>query len=121
MCGAVPPPDTPRARDEQRPSTQHKVAGLAKLGTGLAVVAGEVVEGAHHPALADALVIADVAIPAAVLLLVFAVITRGSQQTCDRVFRLLRWLANRPEPPAPGPVRPPSGSAPPASTSHASP
>jgi len=36
-----------------------------------------------------------------VLLVLMIVIVFGSDQRCNRVFRLLRWLANRPEPPAP--------------------
>jgi hypothetical protein len=78
------------------------------------MLAAEVAEGALHPALADALAIADLAIPVACALIVFAVITLGSEQTCNRVFRFLRWIANRPEPPAPGSPQPP------APTSHAS-
>jgi hypothetical protein len=50
---------------------------------------------------AEALAIADVSIPVILLFLLLAVIVRGSQQTCDRVFRLLRWITNRSEPSAP--------------------
>lgn len=78
------------------------------------IVAAEVAEGALHPAIAEALAIADLAVPVACLLVVLGVIIRGSQQTCDRVFRFLRWMTNRPEPVAPGSPQPP------ASTSHAS-
>jgi hypothetical protein len=130
MCGAVPPPITPRPVDQQSSSTRHKAAGWAKLGTGLLVLAGEVAEGWLHPALADALAIADVAIPVASMLIVFAAIIFGSDQTCERVFRFLRWVTNRPEPPAPGstpPTTPGSGPSPAAgsaspssSNSHAS-
>lgn len=93
---------------------RHKAAGWAKLGTGLIMLASEVVEGVLHPELAEALAVADLAIPVACMLIVFAVITLGSEQTCDRVFRFLRWITNRPEPPAPGSPQPPTP------TSHAS-
>jgi hypothetical protein len=86
------------------PSTRNRAAGWAKLGTGLGIIAAEAAEEALHPGLAEALAIADLAIPAVTLLIVFAVIIRGSQQTCERVFRLLRWITNRPEPAAPEPA-----------------
>jgi hypothetical protein len=38
----------------------------------------------------------------AIGLVLVGAILWGSSQTCERVFRLLRWAANRPEPPAPG-------------------
>jgi hypothetical protein len=34
-----------------------------------------------------------------VVLIVMTAIIVGNSQTCEQVFRLLRWLANRPEPP----------------------
>jgi hypothetical protein len=34
-------------------------------------------------------------------LIVFGIVVYGTQDRVDRVFRLLRWLYNRPEPPAP--------------------
>jgi hypothetical protein len=114
VCGVVPPPDNSGAANLQASPSRHRAAGWAKLGTGLVVLASEVAEGVFHPALADALAIADVAIPVAGMLVVFAVITRGSKETCERVFRFLRWIANRPEPPAPGSPQPP------VSSSHAS-
>lgn len=115
MCGVVPPTTTSGAADPQSPPARHRAAGWAKLGTGLVVLAGEVAEGAFHPALADALAIADVAIPVAFTLIVFAAITLGSEETCNRVFRFLRWMTNRPEPPAPASPPPQSPA------SHASP
>lgn len=110
----MPPSNNSGAPNPPGPPTRHRAAGWTKLGTGLVILAGEAAEGTLHPAMADALAIADVAIPVACMLVVFAVITRGSEQTCERVFRLLRWMTNRPEPPAPGSPQPP------ASGSHAS-
>jgi hypothetical protein len=51
-----------------------------------------------HPALGEALAAVDVIVP----LVLLAAILRGSAETCERVFRLLRWAANQPEPPGPG-------------------
>lgn len=56
-----------------------------------------------HPALAEVLAAADVITPAAIALVLLAAILFGSTETAERVFRLLRWAANRPEPPAPAP------------------
>jgi hypothetical protein len=87
-------------------------AGSARLGTCLGLAAAEIVAGVLHPALAEALAIADLAIPSLAALIVFTVIVRGSAETCNRVFRLLRWIAGRPEPTAPAIP----GEAPPEST-----
>jgi hypothetical protein len=54
-----------------------------------------------HPAIGIALAIADISVPFAVGVVVLVVILRGSDETCERVFRLLRWIANRPEPSPP--------------------
>lgn len=118
----IVPPTVSRAEASPQsplPPTRHRAAGWTKLGTGLGIVAAEVAEGALHPALAEALAIADLAIPVVIMLIVFAVIIWGSQQTVDRVFRLLRWITNRPEPAAPDPPQPSTPAA--APLSHASP
>ena len=67
----------------------------------MAFLSAEGTAGYLHPAIGEALAAADVIVPAIVLLVLLAAILRGSTETCDRVFRLLRWIANRPEPPAP--------------------
>jgi hypothetical protein len=77
---------------------QHRIS---RLGVAAAFLSAESTAGYLHPALGEALAAADVIIPAIVLLVLLASILRGSSETCDRVFRLLRWIANRPEPPAP--------------------
>jgi len=71
------------------------------MGAGAGVLG---IEGATlylHPALGECLIAADAIVPAVVALVLLAVILRGSNETCERVFRLLRWVANRPEPPGP--------------------
>jgi hypothetical protein len=85
----------------QTPPTRHQLAGRARLSAGLGIATAEGVAGYLHPELAEALAIADVAIPVLLVLILFAVVVGGSQETCDRVFRLLRWITNRPEPAAP--------------------
>jgi hypothetical protein len=71
------------------------------LGTGAGVLGGEGLAGYLHPALGEVLAAADVTVPLAIAIILLAAILRGSSQTCERVFRLLRWIANRPEPPGP--------------------
>jgi hypothetical protein len=44
---------------------------------------------------------AVVIVPLAIALVLLGAIMRGSDQTCERIFRLLRWITNRPEPPPP--------------------
>src|SRR5690349_19005930 len=104
MSDTMPAAVTPAPEGPQGPvpAPRYRAAGWAKLGTGLGVIAAEVAEGALHPGLAEALVITDMSIPVVITLIVVALIIWGRQQTVDRVFRLLRWIANRPEPAGPG-------------------
>lgn len=54
-----------------------------------------------HPMLGEAMVITDLAVPTFVGLILLVAILRGSPDTCERAFRLLRWIVNRPEPQEP--------------------
>jgi hypothetical protein len=54
-----------------------------------------------HRGLGEVLAAADVIGPLAVALILLAAILFGSDRTEERVFRLLRWAVNRPEPAAP--------------------
>jgi hypothetical protein len=47
------------------------------------------------------LALADIVVPVTVALVLLTAILCGSEQTCERVFRLLRWITGQPEPPAP--------------------
>lgn len=73
-------------------------AAAAPLATDMA--------GWRCPALGETLAVADVVIPAVIAFIFLAAILRGTAETCERAFRLLRWITNRPEPPAPKPVAP---------------
>ena len=66
------------------------VAGAASLGTSLGI-------GMLHPLLGEVIAITETAI----VLTLLAVALFGSECLSERAFRLLRWLGNRPEPPAP--------------------
>jgi hypothetical protein len=72
------------------------------LGAGAGVLGGEGLAAYLHPALGEALAAADVIVPLAIALVLLIAILQGGSQTCERAFRLLRWIANRAEPPAPG-------------------
>jgi hypothetical protein len=63
----------------------------------LSVFAGEGALSYMYRALCMAFGILDIVVP----LLIMGLIILGNQDTCDRIFRLLRWMANRPEPPSP--------------------
>ena len=73
------------------------------LGAGAGVLGSESLAGYLHPTLGEALAATDVLVPLAIGLVLLTAILCGSNQTCERTFRLLRWIANRPEPP--GPIR----------------
>jgi len=72
------------------------------MGAGIGVLGAEGLAAGLHPAFAEGLAAANVIVPLATGLVLLGAILWGSSQTCERVFRLLRWAANRPEPPAPG-------------------
>ena len=78
------------------PRTRRRV-----LGVSAGVLGGQGLAAYLHPAFGEALAAADVVVPLGIALVLLTAILRGSSQTCDRVFRLLRWIADRPEPPAP--------------------
>jgi hypothetical protein len=92
---------TPRPTGSAASPRRPRTSGWVKLGTGLAVIGAEITESVLHPAAAEALEIADVAIPLIAGLILFTTVVRGSPETVERIFRLLRWIANRPEPTAP--------------------
>ena len=71
------------------------------IGASAGILGGETLASYLRPGLGEALAAADSIIPLAIVLILLTVILRGSDQTVERVFRLLRWAANRPEPPAP--------------------
>jgi hypothetical protein len=67
------------------------------LTASVSVLGSEGVTSYLDPAIGKALAVTLAVLTVALV----AVVVFGGQDKCDRVFRLLRWLANRPEPPAP--------------------
>jgi hypothetical protein len=55
--------------------------------------------------LADAIIAAIIAIYLAAGIILVAVMVFGSTESCDRFFRLLHWIRDQEEPPAPEPDR----------------
>ncbi len=90
------------ADDKQRYPAARSPTLWRALGTAAGVLGGEGLTSYLHPALGEILAAADIIIPLAIAVVLLASILCGSSQTCERVFRLLRWIANRPEPPVPG-------------------
>lgn len=70
------------------------------------------------PVLGEVLAVVIVAGSLAFALIVLAVILGGSDKAVERVFRLLRWVTNRPEPAAPA-ARDPGARGEPASSAAA--
>jgi hypothetical protein len=88
---ALPPPGPfPAPPDRGRALWRPVVAGAASLGAPVGI-------GALHPVLGEVIAIVELAVG----LTVIAAALFGSQALSERAFRLLRWFANRPEPPAP--------------------
>jgi hypothetical protein len=89
------------ARPAWRRAGRGGLPGGWRLGTGAGILSAEGTAGYLHPAVGVALAVADIAVPAAVAAVLLAVILLGSDQRCERAFRLLRWIAGRAEPLAP--------------------
>lgn len=70
-------------------------AGRIILGAGPA--AAPFTAAAFHPVMGAAVLVTELVF----VLIVFGIIVYGTREQADRVFRLLRWLRNCPEPPAP--------------------
>jgi hypothetical protein len=54
-----------------------------------------------HPLLGEVMAITEVVVIIAVFTTAFTTALFGSSELSERAFRLLRWLADRPEPPGP--------------------
>jgi hypothetical protein len=88
------------------PAGPVRAAGLARLPAKAAAVSAgtlgtESLLCFTHPWIGEVLTVSQVMVPLAGALAVLIVILCGSDETCERAFRLLRWVVNRPEPPAP--------------------
>lgn len=98
MSPAIPATDT--GQDAAPAPGGRRPTPWQMLGVGAGIVT-ESVASFLHPALGEVLAAADIIVPLAIGLILLTAILRGSDRTCERAFRLLRWITNRPEPPAP--------------------
>jgi hypothetical protein len=78
-------------------------------------VIGEVILAFHDPNREMIITICEMGCPVVLILILFAAILFGSEDTKERAFRLLRWIRDKPEPPGP-PESPTSGTKPEAAT-----
>ena len=82
------------------------VPGRWKLAAAVGTLGADATVAYVSPSLGAALAAADVIVPLAIAMVLLVAVLSGSTETCERVFRLLRWIANRPEPrPPPTPAR----------------
>ena len=78
------------------------------IGASSSILVSEGIAGVLHPAVGEVLAAADVVASLSIVLALIIAILRGSAETCERVFRLLRCIAGRPEPRAPETERAPN-------------
>lgn len=88
-------------RPPERRSSITPAVPWRLLGVGTGVLGGEGAIIWLHPIIGEAMIVTDLAVPIVVGLILLVAILRGDDVTCDRAFRLLRWIANRPEPRGP--------------------
>ena len=85
-------------RPPRRARVRRARLPLALYVAGLGVDAGV---GYHSHQVGLTLAFIELTVPAVCVLILLSVILFGDDHTCERAFRLLRWIANRPEPPQP--------------------
>jgi hypothetical protein len=77
------------------------VSAWWKLAAGVGALGAEGAVSYMHPWVGVVLAVTDTVVPAIIVVGLVAVILWGGDAKCDRVFRLLRWIVDRPEPPGP--------------------
>jgi hypothetical protein len=74
---------------------------MVSLGLGPGGIAGACTAARLHSLVGEILAAAMIAVPLATGVILVAVIVFGSTESSNRVFRLLRWIRDKEEPPAP--------------------
>jgi hypothetical protein len=87
--------------DQDLITAARTLASLLKQPGHLGILGTEGAAGLLCHPIGIFLAAVDVTFPSTIALILLAAILCGSDSTCERVFRLLRWATNRPEPPAP--------------------
>jgi hypothetical protein len=94
---------------KSRPPARHgtRIAGIIGQvfgqGLGLGSAAGAYAAVSLHCLAGEILVAAATAILLATGVILISITVFGSAESSDRVFRILRWIRNKEEPPAPHP------------------
>src|SRR5690242_12531440 len=86
-----------QARMEAASQGNHFQAPWRSVGIGVGAIGAPIATCCLHPVLGLSLF----AVQAATLMIIFGAALFGTSTISDRAFRLLRWLAGRPEPTAP--------------------
>jgi hypothetical protein len=79
-------------------SPMEILTGMRRRGISLGILSAEGAIAWFRPAEAVAVALTAMGGTLLVTLIVMIAIILGNNQICERVFRLLRWAANRPEP-----------------------
>lgn len=89
-----------------RPLFSHPGAGGRLFGLGLSSggIAGDCAAGRLHSLAGEILATTVIVVPLVTGAFLVTVAVFGSTSSSDRVFRLLRWLRDSEEPPAPSPA-----------------
>jgi hypothetical protein len=94
------PREQPRAPGPTRAAYAALAKGFCLFASGLGADASLTYFSRD---LGTILVLTELAGVAVIVLIFLIAILYGSNNTCERAFRLLRWVANQPEPPPPNP------------------
>jgi hypothetical protein len=94
------PGEQPQASGPPRAAHAARAKGCCLLACGLGADASLTYFSRD---LGTILTLAEFAGAAVIVLVLLIAILYGNRDTCERAFRLLRWVASRPEPPPPSP------------------
>jgi len=98
----TPTADTGRPGDGGGPRQERRLPRPVRFAVGAgAGVLGEVILGYHYQTLQTISMACDVGLPTLLILVLIGTILFGSDDRKERAFRLLRWIADKPEPPGP--------------------
>src|SRR5215468_6244842 len=102
----MPTANTGASNHGNGPGQQRRLGRPIRLALGTGAGVGtELMLSYHHQALETISVVCDIGLPALLILVIVGIILFGSEARQERAFRLLRWLADKPEPPSPD-IRP---------------
>jgi hypothetical protein len=95
----------PRLPDEAETSPRNRISPWRSAAAGVAGIGAPTILSVLHPLLGGIVALIELT----VVLTIFGTALFGSETLSQRAFRLLRWMVNRPEPPAPEQPAPGTG------------